>query len=173
MLLLQWTIRDIRTFPLSLRKVNTFWNELNTILIPSFYQLRDWTYFILLFLVKHLALNPYIQNWYLSFLSDRQQRVVYNNSFVNKGKTNGSAAVSGPYLFNAFLNDLNISSIRGCWDTFLICRWHEYCKPVVERWSWSVTGSGGNFLRWSGKKKTPCYVILESAKNSPCVKKGL
>ena len=51
---------------------------------------------------------------YLSFLSDRQQRVVYNNSFVgewkewnvNKGTTQGS--VSGPYLFNVFLNGLNI-----------------------------------------------------------------
>ena len=56
--------------------------------------------------LKSLALNPYIQNWYLSFLSDRQQRNVYNNSFaekwkkVNKGTTQGS--VSGPYLFIVF-----------------------------------------------------------------------
>ena len=59
--------------------------------------------------LKSLALNPYIQNWYLSFLSDRQQRVVFNNSFVgkwkdvNKGMTQGS--VNGPYLFN---DDTNI-----------------------------------------------------------------
>ena len=51
---------------------------------------------------------------YLSFLSDRQQRVVYNNSFVgewkdvNRGSTQG--LVSGPYLFNVFLNGLNIQS---------------------------------------------------------------
>lgn len=49
-----------------------------------------------------------------SFLSDRQQRVVYDNSFVgewkdvNRGSTQGS--VSGPYLFNVFLNGLNIQS---------------------------------------------------------------
>ena len=61
--------------------------------------------------LKSLNLNPFIQNWYLSFLSDRQQRVVYNNSFVhkwkdiNKGATQGS--VCGPYLFNVFLNYLN------------------------------------------------------------------
>ena len=51
---------------------------------------------------------------YLSFLSDRQQRVVYDKSFVgewkdvDRGSTQGS--VSGPYLFNVFLNGLNIQS---------------------------------------------------------------
>ena len=34
--------------------------------------------------LKRLALNPYIQNWYLSFLSDRQQSVVSNDSFVGE-----------------------------------------------------------------------------------------
>ena len=35
--------------------------------------------------LKSLALNPYIQNWYLySFLSDRQQSVINNDSFVIK-----------------------------------------------------------------------------------------
>ena len=61
--------------------------------------------------LKSLDLNPFIQNWYLSFLSDRQQRVVYNKGFVgkwkdiNKGATQGS--VCRPYLFNVFLNYLN------------------------------------------------------------------
>ena len=62
--------------------------------------------------LKSLSLNRYIQNWYLSFLSDRQQSVVNNDSFVgewkdvNKATTQGS--VNGPDLFNVFLNDLNI-----------------------------------------------------------------
>ena len=48
-------------------------------------------------------LNPYIVNWYVSFLSDRKQRVVCHNTVcdwkdVNRGTTQGS--VSGPYLFN-------------------------------------------------------------------------
>ena len=56
--------------------------------------------------LKSHVLNSYIQNWCLSFFSDRQQRVVYNNSFfgewkdVNNGMTQESV--------NVFLNDLKI-----------------------------------------------------------------
>ena len=57
-------------------------------------------------------LNPYIVNWYVSFLSDRKQRVVCHNTVcdwkdVNRGTTQGS--VSGPYLFNLLLNDLAVA----------------------------------------------------------------
>ena len=63
-------------------------------------------------LTKKLPLNPYITNWYLNFLKDTKQRVSCNNfkcdwKPVNKGTTPGS--VSGRYLFNIFLNDLNIT----------------------------------------------------------------
>ena len=65
--------------------------------------------------LKKLPLNPYITNWYLNFLKDRKQRVCRNNfecdwKPVNKGTTQGS--FSGRYLFNIFLNDLNITLIR-------------------------------------------------------------
>lgn len=45
-------------------------------------------------------------NWYLSFLEKRQQRVVYNGF---EGQWREVNSVNGPYLFNAFINDLEIN----------------------------------------------------------------
>ncbi|XP_028414902.1 uncharacterized protein LOC114537989 [Dendronephthya gigantea] len=66
---------------------------------------------------RRIGLNPYVFNWYLSFLKDREQRVVSNGfvsvwTRVNKGTTQGS--VSGPQLFNVFINDLEILSASEC-----------------------------------------------------------
>ena len=65
--------------------------------------------------LKKLPLNSYITNRHLNVLKDRKQRVCCNNfecdwKPVDKGTTQGS--VSGFYLFNIFLNDLNITLIR-------------------------------------------------------------
>ena len=85
---------------------------------------------------------------YLSFLSDRQQRVVYDKSFVgewkdvDRGSTQGS--VSGPYLFNVFLNGLNIQ-LQGVdilikyADDIAIPSWKDGVDQLPE--------VGGNFLR--------------------------
>ena len=48
-------------------------------------------------------LNPYLVNWYLSFLMDRKQRlifkgVIYKWHNVNKGTTQGSVSVGPIFL---------------------------------------------------------------------------
>ena len=52
-------------------------------------------------------------NWYISFLSDRKKRLVYNGTVcdwmkISKGTMQGS--VSRPHLFNLFLDDLETDS---------------------------------------------------------------
>ena len=58
---------------------------------------------------KSIGLNPCLVNWYVDFLKDRKQRFLHSGivcewRMVNKETTQGS--VSGPHLFNLFVNDL-------------------------------------------------------------------
>ena len=67
---------------------------------------------LLSYKLKDVPLNPFIINWYKSFLENRQQCIIYNSfqwqwKCVNRGTTQGS--VRGPYLFSVFINDLEIS----------------------------------------------------------------
>ena len=88
--------------------------------------------------LKAVHLNPYLDNWYLSFLMDRKQRLklkgfIYKWHNVNKGTTRGS--VSGPHLFNLFNNDLAIrdndltSIVKYADDTTLLVK---VCKNKID-----------------------------------------
>ena len=59
----------------------------------------------------NIPLNPYIVKWWLNFLQDRMQRVIYSNLIcywkqANKVTIQGGLA---RIYFNIFLNDLEIS----------------------------------------------------------------
>ena len=85
--------------------------------------------------LKKLPLNPYITNWYLNFLKDRKQWVCCSNiecdwKPVNKGATQGR--VSGPYLFNIFLNDLS------CMEGGRLLRSVSVTVSRLDEYKWNV-----------------------------------
>ena len=107
--------------------------------------------------LKRLPLNPYIINWYLSFLKNRQQRVVHNNfhgewKLVDKGTTQGS--VSGPYLYNVFMNDLELD-LDGRPALF---KYADDSNTIVPVWKNQVcrTDLVGQFLTWSQDNDMIC-----------------
>lgn len=110
--------------------------------------------------LKALNLNPYIINWYLNFLMDRKQRLVFRGNaykwyHVNKGTTQGS--VSGPHLFNLFINDLEIrenedtSIVKYADDTTLLVK---LCKDRPDL-SENVLKQ---YFEWSEDNYMPCNV---------------
>ena len=107
--------------------------------------------------LKQLPLNPYIINWYHSFLYQRQQRVVSYNFLgqwksVNRGTTQGS--VSGPYLFNIFLNDLEIF-FNGCPVLFKYADDSTIVSPITKNLDPSAD-LVGQFLTWCKDNKMVC-----------------
>ena len=107
--------------------------------------------------LRQLPLNPLIVNWYLSFLEKRQQRVVYKGfegqwREVNRGTTQGS--VSGPYLFNGFINDLEIN-LEGRPALF---KYADDSTIIVPFWGNGQcrTDLVDQFLSWSSRNRMTC-----------------
>ena len=107
--------------------------------------------------LKQFHISPYLVNWYHGFLSGRQQRILSDNHHckwraVNKGTTQGN--VSGPHLFNIFLNDLEIT-----YDGFpVLFKYADDSKivaPVLGNPDTFVT-LVNEFLNWSRENCMSC-----------------
>ena len=103
--------------------------------------------------LKSLPLNPYIINWYLSFLKNRQQRVVYNN-FQGEWKSVNQGSVSGPYLYNVFMNDLELD-LDGRPALFKYVDDSNAIVPVMKN-NECRTDLVGQFLIWSHENDMDC-----------------
>ena len=108
--------------------------------------------------LKLLPLNAYIINWYHSFLYNRQQRIVHNNYLhkwrgVNKGTTQGS--VGGSYLFNVFLDDLDIK----LGSTPALFKYADDSTIIASVWKGGSDTSSGlveKFLTWANCNSMSC-----------------
>ena len=105
--------------------------------------------------LKRFPLDPHIINWYLSFLDNRQQRVVYNSfegqwKKINRGT---QESVSGLYLFNIFMNDLEL--VLGNQPALF-----KY-GIIVPIWSNGLcrTDLVDEFLTWTNNNKMVCNPV--------------
>ena len=104
-------------------------------------------------------------------MRDRKQRVIFGSSVcdwktVNKGTTQGS--VSGPYLFNIFLNDLEIK----LGNETLGFKYADDCTVIAPVYD-DIDHSAdliNQFVRWAGQNgmnsnSTKCKELIMYKKN--------
>ena len=107
--------------------------------------------------LKQLPLNLYIINWYHVFLSNRQQRISVNGHScdwvrVDKGTMQGSVGCS--YLFNVFLNDLEVFMNV----TPVLLKYADDSTIAAPVWNDSDTSAEmvDQFLSWSINNQMLC-----------------
>ena len=100
-------------------------------------------------------------NWYISFLSDRKQRLVYNGTVcdwmkISKGTMQGS--VSRPHLFNLFLDD-DLETDSNLHDVSMV----KYADSdstilvtVIESLDNSERAQFAQFMVWTNNNRMKC-----------------
>ena len=104
--------------------------------------------------LKSTDLNPYVINWIISFLNNRQQRVVIDGiatSFlpINRGVPQGT--VLGPVLFSLMVNDIKAVNPR----SNLLIKYADditICAPVISN-SDTALAEVTNIKDWAGSNR--------------------
>ena len=112
-------------------------------------------------------------------MRDRKQRVIFGSSVcnwksVNKGTTQGS--VSGPYLFNIFLNDLEIK----LGNEALGFKYADDCTIIAPVYD-DIDHSAdliNQFVRWAGQNRmnsnsTKCKELIMYKKRMNIIRKKI
>ena len=107
--------------------------------------------------LKDLNVHPYFTNGVLVFLQNHKRLVFRGFSYcqynANKGTTQGS--ISGPYLFNLFINDLDLVN---CPDASLSKYANDTTMQVIVNKAGTNCASDviSQYLSWSSTNYMPC-----------------
>ncbi|CAB3996478.1 Hypothetical predicted protein, partial [Paramuricea clavata] len=117
-------------------------------------------------------------NWYLKFLKDRRQRIVFQGTTckwkdINKGVMQGT--VTGPHFFNLFINDLEI---KNCSNTRLVkfADDSSLLVPILKNTQDCSSKAIDEFKDWSESNSLPLnegkckeMIILKKGRSEDCV----
>ena len=96
--------------------------------------------------LKTLPLDPFVTNWYLSFLRDRKQRVIFNGLvcelLIIRVPLKG---LSGPYIFNVFINTLEIANS----SSVHLAKYADDATLVVPIGNDESSGAVNEYMDWT------------------------